>query len=136
MIERRVDSRDVLDPNAWTRASFGGRVVGRYERTGPNSWDDYQLTPVVNEPPITVLAGIGVQVEPDQPIVRVRHHGQVLVVEWLPTPGDQAEMKRSQTAARDFFVAHHLEDYSSPPGWGLAAVLQQKLKDDDERGVD
>jgi hypothetical protein len=42
MAKRRVDSRDVLDPNARTKAPFRGQIVGHYRPTGPNAWDAYE----------------------------------------------------------------------------------------------
>jgi hypothetical protein len=45
---QRIDARDVLDVNARTAVSFRARVVGRFPRTGPNSWDDYVFQRVVS----------------------------------------------------------------------------------------
>jgi hypothetical protein len=130
MTERRLDSRDVLDPNARTKSAFTGRVIGHYRPSGPNSWDDYEYVEL-DGGPLEVMAGLTVQAEPDAAVVRLRRHGEVLAVEWCPTSADLSQIERSQVAVRDYFVAHHLEDYSSPPAWGLAAVVQKKLKEDD-----
>jgi hypothetical protein len=127
--KRRLDSRDVLDPNARTRAPFRGQVVGHYRPTGPNSWDDFEYVEA-DGGSIEVLAGLEVQAEPPLPRIRLRRCGRVDVVEWRPTPEDEAARKRSRLSAFACFARLHLEDYSSPPGWGLAAVVQKKLKDD------
>lgn len=134
MAKKRVDSRDVLDPNARTRVPFRGQIVGHYRPTGPNAWDDFEYVEA-NAGVIEVLAGLAVQAEPPLPRIRLRRRGRVQVVEWRPTPEEEAERTRSRLDAFAFFARRHLEDYSSPPGWGLAAVIQKKLNDDgSERG--
>ncbi len=129
MANLRIDSRDVLDPNARTTAPFQGRVVGHYRPTGPNAWDDFEY---VSEDggAIEVLAGVNVQTEPPLARVRLRRHGQVQVVEWQPTPAEEAERESSQRGVFDYFAGRHLADYKSPPAWGLAAVVHKKLKGD------
>ena len=42
---KRIDARDVLDPDGKTIRSFHGRIVASFRRTGPNSWDDYERVP-------------------------------------------------------------------------------------------
>ncbi len=133
MAKKRVDSRDVLDPNALTKATFRGHVVGHYRPTGPNAWDDFEYVEAEGGV-IEVLPGLNVQVEPPLPRIRLRRHGRVPVVEWRPTPEDEVERKRSRLGLFAFFARRHLEDYSSPLGWGLAAVIQKKLKDDGREG--
>ena len=133
MARQRVDSRDVLDPNARTKAPFRGHVVGHYRATGPNAWDDFEYVEAEGGT-IEVLAGLKVQAEPPLPRLRLRRRGQVQVVEWRPTTEDEAERKRSRLSSFDYFARHHLEDYSSPEASGLAAVIYKKLKDDDREG--
>ena len=129
MTKKRVDSRDVLDPDARTKAPFRGQIVGHYRPTGPNPWDEFEYVEA-DGGAMDVLAGLKVQVEPPHPRIRLRRRGRVNVVEWRPTPEQEAERKRSRLDSFAFFAGRFLEDYSSPPGWGLAAVIQKKLKDD------
>jgi hypothetical protein len=86
-VAERVDARDVLDADATTARGFSGRVLGAYRRTGPNAWDDYVR---VDEDggPIEVFAGTPVQVEAKGAAVRLRRKGEVLLVAWVPAPGD------------------------------------------------
>lgn len=132
MAKNKVDARDVLDPNARTKAPFRAQVVGHYRSTGPNAWDDFEYVEREGGT-IEVLAGLKVQTEPPLPRVRLRRRGQVQVVEWRPSPEEEAERKRARLGVFDFFARRHLEDYSSPPAWGLAAVIHRKMKNDGER---
>jgi len=84
---RRVDARDVLDANAMTSCTLSGRVVGFYRRTGPNSWDDYELV-VEDGGPIEVYPEMPIQVENQGAEFRMRRKGQVIVVAWVPEPGE------------------------------------------------
>jgi hypothetical protein len=127
-MSRRVDSRDVLDPNGRTRRAFAARVVGRYRRIGPNPWDDYELLPAEGES-LRVAAGIKIQVEGSGARFRMRRHGQVLVVEWTPSEDDRAALAAAGRDIHHAFIAACVEDYASPPGFGLAAVIAKKLKD-------
>jgi hypothetical protein len=132
MAKRRVDSRDVLDPNARTKAPFRGQIVGHYRPTGPNAWDAYEYVEA-DGGTIEVLADLKVQVDPPFPRVRLRRRGRVQVVEWRPTPEDEAERKQTRLDAFGFFAGRYLQDYASPPGVGLAALLHKKLKDDSRK---
>ncbi len=127
----RVDSRDVLDPNGRTRRAFSARIVGRYRPTGPNRWDDYELLPVAGEP-MRVAAGVKVQVEPEGARCRVRRRGEVVLVEWIPCADDLQLTAQSKEDTRRAFLEACIEDYASPPGFGLAAVVAKKLKDPED----
>jgi hypothetical protein len=128
MSSARVDSRDVLDPNARSKSAFQARIVGRFERAGPNIWDDYRY--VAEEGGvIRVSAGLKIHVEPDTTRVRIRRKGRVFVAEWLPKAGELEEIKKGGLDRRFVFVDRYLSDFASPPGWGLAAVVAKKLKD-------
>ncbi len=131
MAKRRVDSRDVLDPNARTKLPFRGQVVGHFQATGPNAWDDFEYVESEGGS-VEVLAGLKVQAEPPLPRLRLRRRGQVQVVEWRPSPEDEAERKRSRLSSFDFFARRYLEDYSSPAASGLAAVIYKRLKDEED----
>jgi hypothetical protein len=86
MTPRRVDARDVLDADATTSRAFSGRIVGAYRRSGPNSWDDYEL---VDEDggTIEVFAQTPIQVEEDGATFRMRRKGEVVLVAWTPEDG-------------------------------------------------
>ena len=53
-----ICTRKVFVPNGKTKRSFEGHIVGRFQRVGPNSWDDYQF---ISEPggPVEVFPGPG-----------------------------------------------------------------------------
>jgi hypothetical protein len=125
----RVDSRDVLDPNARSKAAFQARIVGRFQRSGPNIWDDY-LFVAEEGGMIRVPAGLKLYIEPETTRVRVRRKGRVFVVEWQPRSDEQEEIEKNRIDRRVFFVERYLSDFASPPGWGLAAVVAKKIKDD------
>ena len=76
---RRVDARDVLDANAMTSRTVSGRVVGFYRRTGPNSWDDYELVDD-DGGPIEVYPDTPIQVEKQGAAFRMRRQGHVIML--------------------------------------------------------
>ena len=123
---KRIDARDVLDPNGKTRRSFRGRVVARFRRTGPNPWDDYERVPGDGSP-IEVLPGIRVQVEPTGTEFRMRRMGGVVAVTWAPTEAEQAELAGG-AVARDLFLERHVEGFQNKPGLGPAAAIAGKLR--------
>lgn len=123
----RVDSRDVLDPNARTARTLRGRVVGIFRRTGPNSWDPYELAPA-DGPELEVMPRIKVQLDDEAPELRLRHEGRVVLLRWLP---DQAAQRRIEAGedARTLLAGLHLRDFHSAPGLGAAAVIANQLSD-------
>jgi hypothetical protein len=124
---RRVDARDVLDPNARTRCAFRGRIVGRFERVGPDRWDDYQY---VHEPggELDVLPGLEIQVESTGAEFRMRHRGGVVRVEWLPPADPRAGRGRDAQALRRRFLAECVEGHAESAGQGAGAVIVRKLR--------
>jgi hypothetical protein len=129
-MSRRVDSRDVLDPNGSTKRGFAGRVVGRYRRLGPNAWDDYELLPAEGES-LRVAAGVKIQVEESGARFRMRRRGEVLLVEWTPSAAERAALAAAPRDLHAAFIEGCVEDYASPPPLGLAAVIAKKLKEPD-----
>jgi len=127
---RRVDSRDVLDPNGRTSRAFAARVVGHYRRVGPNAWDDYELLTAAGGH-LRVTAGIKIQVEDCGARFRLRRRGQVLLAEWTPSDAERAAAAEAGLDLHPAFIQACVEDYASPPGVGLAAVVAKKLKDSD-----
>jgi len=125
---RRIDSRDVLDPNGRTKRGLAGRVVGRYRRLGPNAWDDYELLRAEGES-LRVAAGVKIQVEESGARFRLRRRGEVLLVEWTPSEDDRAAMSAAGQELQRAFIEACVEDYASPPPLGLAAVIAEKLKE-------
>ncbi len=118
-----VDARDVLDANAITHRRFRGRVLGRFRRTGPNSWDPYRFVPE-REREIEVNPGIRIQVEPVGVVFRMRSEGQVLRVEWLPTVVEQIGLGDDP---RPRFMQTCVTARLNPPGRGFKAVIAKKL---------
>ena len=126
---RRVDSRDVLDPNGRTSNPFDGQIVGHYRRTGSNAWDDYELISAEGGP-IRVLAGLKIQLEKRGPVFRMRSQGKVVRVKWQPTDAQlQALDDRSPRALRRAFLAAHVAEFDEELGRGVASVVAGKLRD-------
>jgi len=119
------DSRDVLDPNARVRRSFTGKIVGRFKRTGPNSWDPYTLE-MMDSDVITVLPGVKVYVDPSSSIIRMRRKGDVVVVEWIPDK-DEATGELDAANMRRIFVDRFLAPFGNRRGFGPAAAIARKL---------
>jgi hypothetical protein len=123
-MSRRVDARDVLDADARTSRALTGRVVGVYRRTGPNSWDDYELVEEDGEP-IEVFAGTAIQVENDGATFRMRRKGEVVRVAW--TPGEGGPEAGGELRAR--FLASCVSDEDPTPEGSLAVWLHGTLAD-------
>ena len=126
-----VDSRDVLDANACLKLPLSGVVLGAFQRTGPNPWDDYRFVP--DEPgSIEVHAGIEIQLERHGTDFRMRKEGYVIRVRWSPGPADPEELTAQSVAEqRRYFVKTYLADYDDAPGMGAAAWIAKKLGEGD-----
>ena len=108
----RVDSRDVLDADATTSRAFRGRVVAAYRRTGPNTWDPYhRVTEDGGE--IQVLPFMPIHLEKEDARFRMRRRGEVVVVAWLPEPGEVAADEDLHARFLDVCVSH---DDPTPEG--------------------
>jgi hypothetical protein len=125
MLER-VDARDVLDANATTKRAFQSEIVGRFQRVGPNTWDDYQLLPVEPEP-LELGPGLQVQLERSGAELRVRLRGTVHRVRWVPSEDDQRALDDGADA-RAYFGANYLNTYADAPGIGAAAFIVKTLR--------
>lgn len=120
---QRIDARDVLDVNAKTSVNFRARVVGRFRRTGPNSWDDYVFETVANGETIDVLAAVPVQVESEGAEFRMRRHGEVERLVWQPADGENFAPD-----ARARFLIKCVGAFSQDQGIGPTAVIASKLR--------
>jgi len=123
----RVDSRTVFQPNARTKRSFSGHIVGCYRRVGPNSWDDYHL---VSEDggSTNIYPAIKVQVEAEGARFRMRKNGKVVVVEWTPTPEDKAALSEHENEnPRAAFLKHCMGSFKNKGGMGTAAFIAKSL---------
>jgi hypothetical protein len=125
MTIERIDARDVLDPNAKTTKGFLARVLGRFVRVGPDNWDPYIFKPTAAAPEetIKVLADVPVQLEVHVAQFRMRRHGQVLRLAWLPTDADCSD--ETNRLAR--FMAECVRPWGESTGIGAAAVIAEKL---------
>lgn len=123
--ETRVDSRSVFQPNAKTRKSFRGRVIGCYQRTGPNAWDDYQLV-TADGGPLDMFPAVRIQVEPTGARFRMRKGGKVMVVEWAPTHDEQADIGEGEEP-RAAFLHHCVENFRNKGGMGVTAFIAKTL---------
>ena len=123
---KRIDARDVLDPNGKTRRPFHGRIVARFRRTGPNAWDDYERV-AGDGGPIEVMPGIRIQVEPTGTEFRMRRRGEVVAVAWAPTDQERAELAGGGDP-RALFLERHIDGFQNKPGIGAAAAIAGKLR--------
>jgi len=121
----RVDSRSVFQPNAKTKRSFTGHIVGYYRRAGPNSWDDYHL---VSEDggPTNVFPSVKVQVEPTGTRFRMRKDGKVLVVEWTPEPGAHGGSDDTEDP-RSALLKDYVGIFKNKGGMGATAFIAKTL---------
>jgi len=124
---RRVDARDVLDPNARTRCAFHARVLGTFRPTGPNRWDDYEYE-AEPEGEVEVLPGVTVQVEPTGAEFRMRTKGRVVRAEWLPGEDVRCAIGRDTRELRRRFLAECLAGFGEGLGQGPGAVIVRKLR--------
>lgn len=125
MTIERIDARDVLDPNAKTKKGFLARVLGRFIRLGPDAWDPYVFEPAVaaSEETIEVMADVPVQVEVDGALFRMRRHGEVLRLAWVPMNAECSN--EADQPAR--FMAECVRPWGENTGIGAAAVIAEKL---------
>ena len=121
-----VCSRRVLIPNGKTKRSFGGRIVGHFQRVGPNPWDSYQFVSEVGGP-IDVLPGIKIQVDRSEPRFRMRVRGKVVVVEWEPTDADRANMGEPGQL-REALLDDYVELFEHKAGIGAAGFIAKTLR--------
>jgi hypothetical protein len=111
-MSKRIDARDVLDPNSRTTRPIAGRITGHFRPLGPNAWDDFEFVSE-NEGAIDVLPGLEVQREDNAPAFRMRWHGRVVRVAFDPAHADA------------------LVPFASDPGRGAAGVIAEKLRSGD-----
>ncbi len=133
MSGRQIDARDVLDPNARTTRNFRARVVGHFRRVGPNAWDNYVFEPIAGGAMVDVLADVPVEVEAEGTAFRMRRHGEVERLVWVPdAPEDGAPADAAggeETAERRArFLAECVRAFSEAQGLGGAAVIAGKLR--------
>lgn len=125
----KVGSKDVLDPDAMTQRFFRGRVMGHFERTGPNAWDAYRYVPREGDI-VDVLPRLKVQVERWGAEIRMRREGRVVRVRWAPTEEEQEQLAGQSTKKiRAHFRSRYLSVFDEEPGKGAAAVIANKLGD-------
>jgi hypothetical protein len=124
-----VDARDVLDTNARIKHELEAQVLGYFERTGPNRWDDYRFVAQA-QGTLAVLPGIPIHLEARGTDFRLRKDGQVLRVRWAPGPRDPADLPtRDAGAQREYFLRSYLEKFDEAAGVGTAAWIANKLGD-------
>lgn len=121
-----VCTRKVLVPNGKTKRNFAGRIVGHFQRVGPNPWDDYQFVSEVGGP-IDVFPGIKVQIDPSEPRIRMRMRGKVVVIDWAPTDADQANMGEAGDM-RAALLEGYVEHFGHKSGIGVAAFVAKTLR--------
>lgn len=122
---KRVDARDVLDPDAKTARAFSGRVVGHYRPVGPNAWDDYEFVPE-DGGVIQVLPALKIQLERRGARFRMRKEGKVIRVEWEPTEGDRRELARDDIRERRrLFLEEYIESFDEAQGQVVATIARK-----------
>jgi len=112
----------VLDADAATSRPVSGRVIGFYRRTGPNTWDDYEFVPE-DGGSIDVYPDTPVQIENEGAVFRMRRSGQVIVVEWVPDPGEV-----EPGSEREHFLESCVGDEDPTPEGNLTHWLHGELK--------
>jgi hypothetical protein len=129
-MRRRIDARDVLDPNGRTRRTFRGRIIGHFRSTGPDATDDYEFVGG-DEGQIEVSPDLAVQIERSGPQLRVRSTGgRVIRVLFEPTDAERAEVSdETPSTLRRYFLEQYIDGYAEAPGRGAAAVIARKLSD-------
>ena len=123
--QKRVDTRNVFKANAIVRRSFVGRIIGRYRRLGPNPWDDYAYQALPGGT-ITVLPGLKVQVERSGSAMRMRHRGQVVVVEFHTGEGVGGKTG-PEGDGQGGLLRDHVRTFANKPGAGVGAAIATKL---------
>lgn len=143
----RVKSADVLDPTHEAKRPFRAALVGYFERTGPNAWDDYcfirstvlaglssagescNADGAKSTSNLTVLPGLPLQLESRGVEVRMRAAGRVVRVRWIAEPADVEAIGAGAEprVVRRYFTEHCLVPLGSDTGLGAAAVMVRKL---------
>ena len=107
-----VKSSEVITPNAVTKISIRGEVVARYAPTGPNKWDDYELTREEGDE-IDVAEGTRIEVEPigADPELRFKSRSgrEVLVCRWVLTEEDQKQVDSGNWGVQEAEQASRIE---------------------------
>lgn len=134
-----IKSSDVLDPTHEAKLAYRGHIVGYFERTGPNAWDDYRYvrlraTGDSATPPnglIDVLPGVPLQLEVRGPEVRMRSAGRVVRVRWFAEPGDCEVLGRDAEprAVRQYFIERYLVARGAVAAIGATAVIVSKIRE-------
>ena len=98
-----------------------------FRRSGPNVWDDYVL---IDEDggPIEVYAGIPIQVEKQGALFRMRRHGEVIVVAWVP----EEEKTEEGADLRARFLSSCVLDEDPTPDGNFAVWLHRELSNKPE----
>ncbi len=125
-----VDARDVLDADAVTHAPLRARVVARFRRVGPNTWDPYERIEVSDCPELEVHAETPIQLEPAGARFRIRRRGEVLVVEWLPTEDERRGLATG--AEREAFLRACVRHEDPTPEGNLGLWMYGEQRRDRE----
>ncbi len=152
-----VKSSDVLDVNAVTKVEMEAVVIGRYRRTGPNKWDEWELIREPGGEIVTVEPESQIQLEPlgaDPEIrFRLRKRRKVSRLRWKPTEADETQLASGEWGVQEseeatflekmfglgpkddprddmleYFLATKTIPYESEPGLGYAAMLIKQLR--------
>jgi hypothetical protein len=118
----RVKASDVLDANAVVRRRFDAKILGRFQRAGPNRWDDYVFVED-DQGEMEVLPGVRVQLEDRGCELRIRSRGRVLRVRAIKTGLGRITTRER----RDRFVTEYLDSFDESPGLGGAAFVAKTL---------
>ena len=125
-MSERIDARDVLDVNAKTVRSFQARVVGVFRQTGPNPWDSFAYEPIADGADEEIFPGVPVQTEPAGAEFRMRWHGEVYRLVWVPKVDEAAAMPEPLDR-RCYFLAQLVVGVAADQGIGAAATIARIL---------
>jgi len=154
---KRIKSSDVIDANVVTKKDLRGEVIGRFEPTGPNRWDDHELVREETGEVVEVPPANPIQLEPlgADPELRFRYRQgrTVLLLRWQPTDEDRDALSTGQWGVREseqatffekvfgtgpkddprddmleYFLDQLVDPHDPEPGIGYEAMLVQKLR--------
>ena len=120
-LSREVPAEGVMAANALTTHAFSARIVGHFERQGPNTWDPSRFVEDEVGATIRIFPGVKVQVQNALGWFRMRYRGGVWVFAWLPEDGD------SPDGLHEAFVQTCVSGYSNAPGIGAKAFIAKTL---------
>lgn len=112
-MKKQMKSNEVFAPNAVTKVTIKAAVIGRYAQSGPNKWDDYELTREDGSEQLELATESRIQVEPigADPAVRFRtkRGKEVIICSWVTTAEDDKEIASGKWGVQEAAQASRIE---------------------------